>query len=137
MAKNAIGIDPPYRITLTKTPYQITLTKGERLRLVRRQADMTQVEFAGVYGVSVHHLKMWEYDQRDDIPTVQVTEFDAHDWCYFQRRRKGWLLRDLAERTGLAAKWLHRAERRAVKDVKPLIEWWTQWFNADFQELMA
>ena len=111
-------------------PRQVTLSKGERLLLARRHADMTQAKMAGIFGVAVHRLKLWEHDERDDIPAVKVTAFCDRDWCYIQRRREGWLLRDLAERTGLAAKWLHRAERGDVKDIEPLVEWWRQWLAA-------
>lgn len=103
------------------------LTKGERVLIARRRTGMTQVEMAGLFGVSVHQLKQWEYDQCDDIPAVKVTTVFEHDWCFIQRRRQGWLLRELAEKVGLAAKWLHRAERGEVRDVGPLVEWWTQW----------
>jgi transcriptional regulator with XRE-family HTH domain len=107
----------------------ITLSKGERILVARRHAGLTQAEFAGLIGAPVHWLKQWEHDQRDDAPAVRVTAFYDRDWCFVQRRRQGWLLRDLAEKTGLAAKWLHRAERGEVKDIRPLVVWWTQWLD--------
>ena len=97
---------------------QPTLTSGEALELRRRRDDMTQAEAAGLLGVSIGRLRKWEHDIARGAPRVRLSDLGLSEWCWLMRRRAGLRLVDVSAEIGLAAKWIHRAERGELLDVQ-------------------
>lgn len=103
------------------------LSPGERLELHRRRLGVTQQQYAGLVGVTVHRVRLWERDlRRVDQPNMAGLDLELHEWCWLRRRRAGWTLEDLSARLGLAVSWLHRAERGELGAgrIGALVDFW-------------
>ncbi len=109
-----------------QTPILIELSNAEKLRVSRRRAGITQDAAAALFDVPPSRYKQWELGHKKGAPYLRLSVITQPEWCYVQRRRAGLLLSEVAERSGLAARWIHRAERGEVKDCTPLVEWWRQ-----------
>jgi transcriptional regulator with XRE-family HTH domain len=102
------------------------MTNGERLELSRRRADMTQAAAAYMYGVAPSRYRAWEKDQGRNPPTAPAADLSPGEWCWLMRRRSGLTLHQVAERSNLEPKWIHRVERRIYDGDRatPLVVWW-------------
>lgn len=101
------------------------LTKGEALEIERRRAGLNQKDMAALLGVAHNRYKRFERGELvEEAPDLDVGELSGAEWCRLQRRRRGLTHAELAELSGFAAKWIHRAERGETRDVSPLVAWW-------------
>lgn len=106
----------------------LTLTPAERLVIFRRRARWTQADMADLLAASRNRYEQWERGQRDGVPHVRLEPLELFEWCYIHRRRKGWTLAEIEERSDFKGKWVHRVERGET-DCQPLAQWWLDQIN--------
>lgn len=107
---------------------KLTLNAGERLLLLRRRLDVSQVERAKKHGVTLYRYRGWE-DGREPPPTRIVPRFGTlHDYeaCYVLRRRHGIALQVLAARLGMTPNWLCEIEHGRQPAKKLVAHWLRQ-----------
>jgi len=103
-----------------------TLTKAERLEVSRRRAGLTQHEAADLLGWTLDRYK-WaergEAELQSAWPAPALGGITSAEECRLLRRRAGLTIAGLAAVSGLAARWIHHAEK-GNRDPAALLEYW-------------
>lgn len=104
---------------------EVRYTRGEKLRIWRRRANLTQTQAAKRFGVTFQVYREWEHDL--DVskaqPSVQVRGVKSHELATIMRERAGLCQKQLADRIGMSRIWVCKMERGATND-RALRQYW-------------